>query len=218
MPDYQTDYTKYSLAELREALAGIDGDSYPENKAALEAELERRKRSGEYDRELDRQAAELANREADRRRLALTLRPWLAYYLIGTAPLVWVMTSAYTGPGWVQALKVFVLLFAAASITAGIGILRGKQWGHWLAVGVLVPQVVSLQLPTLFVGISSALALSVGADAAVNLSFGAAFSPGLKLLSGQLALPVGISVNLFALACLWVLFKAQSAESEAELK
>ena len=49
------DYTKYSLAELREALSTVDGLQYPENKAALEAELQRRVDSGEVEREKQEQ-------------------------------------------------------------------------------------------------------------------------------------------------------------------
>jgi len=42
-----TNPAEYSLTELFEALESVDGQSYPERKAELEAELEKRRKSGQ---------------------------------------------------------------------------------------------------------------------------------------------------------------------------
>ncbi len=44
------DLSNYSIPDLQEALATIDGRTHPENKAALERQLQARKDSGEFDR------------------------------------------------------------------------------------------------------------------------------------------------------------------------
>ncbi len=76
----QPDYSKYSIPELQEALSTVDEQKYPETKAAIEAELQKRKDSGEYERHIQERMLELDRREQGRRRLARAARPWVAGY------------------------------------------------------------------------------------------------------------------------------------------
>ena len=153
------DYTKYTIAELRQALSTVDGDKYPENKAALEAELQKRIDSGEVERE--KQARNLENHEKEQghRRFARAARPWIGLYLMG-APLILLSLGMHKLKivGWITyTVWGLVALYAGIAVVAGYGLWKRKDWSRRMAISVFALQVVNIQSGVLVYSLTSAI-------------------------------------------------------------
>ena len=107
------DYTRYSLAELHEALGIVDGRRYPENKAAIEAEIQARIDSGAYAEEEqaeEKQQAATARKKIDFARKA---KP----YILGT---VVSGVAILKGRGWGSTLAIGLLCVQLVEITSSV--------------------------------------------------------------------------------------------------
>ena len=209
----QPDYSKYSIPELQEALSTVDEQKYPETKAAIEAELQKRKDSGEYERHIQERMLELDRREQGRRRLARAARPWVAGYLEASALLMLFGTSIQLSVelgrvAW--AFWMIGILYAITVAVAGYGLVRDRRWGHGLAVTVIALQLVRLQSESLYFSLSSAISVYLyGVIPEGNFEFGvsAQINPGgLQVLVGDLPYATGAGINLFAIFLIWLLF------------
>ncbi len=208
------DYSTYTIAELREALASVDGNQYPDNKAALEAELQARVDSGEVEREMEEQERETRSQEQDLRRFARGARQWIGLYLMG-APLILLNmgTQMPKSLGWLAyALWGFGVLYVGVSTLAGYGLWKQKDWGHRPAIGVLALQVINLQSGFLQYSLTSAISGYVYVAAQAGFEFGvSAFlnTGGFRFAAGDLPLTFNLGVNLVALFLIWLLFKGR---------
>lgn len=210
----EKDYKNYSTAELREALSTIDGNKYPENKAALEAELERRIDSGEVEREEQERQAQEHEKEQGRRRFARSAQPWIGLYLMG-APLilVGVGTGTPTAVGWGgYAIWGLVLLYVGAAVVAGYGLWKRKNWSRRLAIGIFALQAINFQSEFMVYSLTSAIAAFFYVAPLGTFEFGVSgeLSTGaFQILFGDLPFAFTISFNLFAIFMIWVLLKAR---------
>lgn len=207
------DYSKYSIAELREALSTVDGIKYPENKAALEAEYQKRVDSGEVEREQQKQELEEHEKEQGYRRFARNARPWIGLYLVG-APLILPGSGLLTPPdlGWIgYVIWVAIVLYVCVAVVAGYGLWKGKDWGRRTAIGVFAMQVIDFRSGFLAYSLTSALSAFVHfTPADFGIAVSASVSLGAFLFSvGDLPYPVMISFNLFAIFMIWLLLKAR---------
>ena len=203
------DYSGYTIAELREALRAVDGYKYPENKAAIEAELQARVDSGELARE-QAEARRAAREKATRKLLfAKRARVYIAWYLLLSPALV-IFGYSIDSAGLIQrGLSVLLgLVFMAASIAAGIGLLKREAWGHWIAVVVLGSQALRIQSEVFTFNFLSSIAVYAGYQQGGTIFLDARFEPGFVISTGGRA-PFWIEVNLLVIALLHLLFKAR---------
>ncbi len=209
------DYTKYSLAELREALSTVDGSKYPENKAAIEAELQKRIDSGEVEREKKARTAAEHEKEQGHRRFARRARQWIGLYMMG-APLILIGAGVHLqwGSAW-QAYAIYGLcvIYTGVSVIAGFGLWKLKEWGRRVAIGVFAMQTVSVQSSLFVYSLTSALAghfyitITPG-----NFNFGLSgyvTTGSFQFLIGELPMPFTLAVNLVAVFLIWLLIKAR---------
>lgn len=204
------DYTTYSLAELREALGIVDERRYPENKAAIEAEIQARIDSGavaeEERADQERQAAETRKKIE----FARKARPYIAKYLIGTGAyvVVWNIIQPPTFNGfWSTAILALGLAYMLGTVISGVAILRSKGWGSMVAIGLLCVQLVEITSSAFSVKAMSALGFYVTLGANGDIGLSAEFQPVFSMAFGT-SQPFTISVNLFVLWLISLLVKA----------
>lgn len=203
------DFSDYSIPDLQEALATIDGRTHPENKAALERELQARKDSGEFDRFM--KEAQQADKEQHARKVgfAKSMRKVIGLYLVGSS-LYAIAGVSLTASGSLAggALLVFMALFLVASFAAGVGLLLRKDWAHWIAVTVLGLQLIKIQFSGFSFSVLSLVGvyLFVAGDSSIGIT--ADFDPGVSISFGHYA-PLWIGVNIFTGVLLGYLFTAR---------
>lgn len=205
----ERDFSDYSIPDLQEALATIDGRAHPENKAALERELQARKDSGEFDRYMAE--ARQAEREQHARRVgfAKTMRKVIGGYLVISAVYAIAGVSlAASGSAAGLALLAFMILFLAASFVSGVGLLMKQSWAHWIAVVVLGLQVLKIQFPGFSMEILSLIGIYLFVDGDFSIGITAMFDPGVSMSVGHYA-PLWIGVNIFCGMLLGYLFTAR---------
>ena len=203
------DFSNYSIADLQEALATIDGRAHPENKAALERELQARKDSGEFDR--CAKEAQQADKEQHARKVsfAKSMRKVIGLYLVASSLYAIAGVSLTASGSRVGiALLVVMVLFLVASFAAGVGLLLRKDWAHWIAVVVLGLQLVKVQFSGFSFSVLSLVGiyLFVAGDSSIGIT--ADFDPGVAISFGQYA-PLWIGVNIFTGMLLGYLFTAR---------
>ena len=208
------DHTEYSVAELREALSTVDGTRYPEKKAALEAELQKRIDSGDVEREKQAKLQEEHDKEQRLRLFARRARTWIGLYLLG-APLILFNAGTQTpeGLGWLAyGVYGLVYLYVGIAALAGFGLWKHKEWGRRLAIVVFAIQVLTFQSSFMQWHLESALSLFFVLTASGGFDFGFYFNisiGGFRFVVGETGLPFSIGFNLFALFMMWLLFKAR---------
>jgi hypothetical protein len=207
--EMEQDYTKYSIPELQESLAIVDGTKYPENKAALELELQARRDSGEYQRFLQEQQQSEKREKVDSISFAWKMKKGIGIYLIVAALYALTGVSFNTsGGGFAVFTVVLVTAFLIASLAGGVGLLLNKAWGHWTAVVVLGLQVVKIQAGGLVFNFLSLIGIYIYAATDWTVGITAAFEPGVTLAVGS-TMPFLLGVNVFAIAMIFFLFAAQ---------
>lgn len=207
------DYSSYSLAELRQALSTVDALKYPDNKAALEAELERRVASGEVEREERAQTQREHEKEQSHRRFARSARPWIGLYLMG-APvmLIGLGFQDLSDAGLITYLVLaFAVIYSCLAALAGYGLWKQKDWSRRLAIGVFALQVINIRSGFLIYSVTSAIAVFFHVTPTAGY-FGVAgnlTTGGMQFFLGDLGIPLTIGVNLFAVFMIWLLVKAR---------
>jgi len=205
----ERDYSKYSIPELQESLAIVDGIKFPENKAALEQELQSRKQSGEFQRFLEERQESEEREKVDSINFARKMKKGIGIYLIVAALYALTGVSFDTSGGGFSVFTIILFaVFLVASLAGGIGLLLNKSWGHWTAVVVLGIQVVKIQAGGLVFNFLSLIGIYVYAATDWVVGINAAFEPGMTLAFGS-SLPFWFGVNVFAIALIVSLFTAQ---------
>lgn len=210
------DYTQYSLAELQEALGIVDERRYPENKAAIEVEIQARIDSGAY---AEQEQAQKEQHEATAKKridLARKLKPYIAKYLIGTGAfvLVWNILQRPALDGAFQtAVFVIGMLYMLGTVISGLAIHMRKDWGTTLAIGLLCVQLVEIASTAFTIKVLSALGAYVSLSSNGDIGFNASFQPGVFVTAG-IPQPFTIGVNLFVVWLIYLLVKAGEATEE----
>ena len=203
------DYSTYSIPELQQALGSVDGKRYPENKAALERELQARKDSGEVDRYVRELRDEHRRKQIRGVRIARKVRLVIAAYLVVAPLCAFVGFEIFASSEPAGRLLVAVsVLFLGASFAAGVGLFLNKAWGHWIAVVVLALQIVKVQAAGFVFGLLSLGGVYAYAAADGKVGVAALLDPGLVFESGSDA-PVWIGVNFLVLPLIVFLFTAR---------
>ncbi len=210
----ERDYSGYTLSELREALSTVDGNKYPENEAALEAEMQKRIESGEVGREKQEQERQQHEKEQGLRRFARGALPWIGLYLLG-GPLILLNTGTEMPEafGWVAyAIWGLAIIYVGVGVVAGYGLWKRKNWGRRLAIGVFAMQVIYFQSGFMKYSLVSALSGFFYIAGNDGVEFGISFylTTGEFLFGvGDLPLPFRFGLNLFAILMIWCLLKAR---------
>lgn len=209
----ERDLTKYSIPELQEGLAIVDGTRFPENKAALEAELQARRDSGDFDRFIQESKEAEKQQAIDRISFAKKMRKAIAAYLVVSALYAFsgigMNASSATVGGF---MFVFLILFLIATFAGGVGLFLNKPWGHWAAVTVLSLQVVKVQVGGFVFSVLSLIGIYIYAASDWVVGITASFNPGFTLAIGSNA-PFWIGVNIFVIPLVVYLFTAQEKAS-----
>ena len=205
------DYSDYSIQELQESLAAVDGTRYPENKKAIEAEIAKRGTSRSAEREVEelKQAARTA--ALSRKEIASKLRIAFGCYLMVTAPFVGYSFNLRLpeAVSWlVVVLTGICVAYVVSSLVAGYALLRDKAWGHRLAVGVIVPQLIQVESESLLFYLSSALGLFLTVTGDGSIGVTATYRAGFDLLIPGESSIFRLGINVFAIAALATLFIA----------
>lgn len=189
------DYTNYTIAQLQESINVVDGNRFPENKAALEAELKSRIQSGGLAREAAEQEVVkkeiAAEQEIVRKEKAISAKGFakkarvvIAWYLI-LSPIVilYQISLNVSGPSiWVVAMIIAPMAaFLMISHWAGIGLLKGKTWAHWAALAVLASQLVRIQSDAIILQFLSLVGVYITIDEDISIGILALFAPGIQL-------------------------------------
>ncbi len=207
------DYTSYSIPELQESLTVVDGERFPENKAALERELRSRKNSGEYQRFLEEQQEAEKDKKTDSIHFARKMKKGIGVYLIFGA-LFFLSQFSFNAAGNVGVVvlaTILLVVFLLASLAGGIGLLLNKPWGHFAALIVLGLQVVKIQAGGLVFDFVSPLGIFVYASAE-TVGFSAELEAGVNVALGS-NLPFWFGVNFFVIALIGYLFTAQETNA-----
>ena len=203
------DFSGYSIAELNEGLAIVDGRKNPENKAAIEAELQARKDSGAY--ESEQAAAILSEKERTAAKVSSAKRAtkFVAWFLILSPMLAFSGCTTTAGEQSFLALGIVVgLLFSIISICAGIGLLKERDWGHWAAVAVLGIQVLRVESEVFIFNFLSSVGLFTFYAEGGDIGFSVEFDPGF-LLAIDPGANLLVGVNLFVVGLLVILATAR---------
>ena len=205
------DYAGYTIAELEESLRMVDGSKYPENKAALEAELEARKASGEYEREQAAAEEERKEKAVADKAFAEKARIFIAWYLVlSPIAILYYFNFQSTGmPIWLTATVVSIfVVYLAISHWAGRALLKDKSWAHPAAVAVLALQLLRLKTDALYLKLLSFLGiyLTLGEGGTIGFSF--LIEPGISLSVGN-DVPWEIGINIVAALMIYYLFAAR---------
>ena len=205
--------SEYSIPELLEAIAAVDGNRFPENKLALEKELEARKESGEYDR-YQQQALEAGRRQLEKRAaLAKKMQKIIAVYLIVAAlyGLVMVIAGVFS-PALPGGLLALFVAFSVMSLAGGVGLLLAKPWAHWVSVAVLGIQIIEIQAMGIAFGVLTLAGVYFYIAAGGTVGITATFSPSIVLEVGSDG-PFLFGINLLAIVFIAYLFSARDDSS-----
>lgn len=204
------DLSHYTVPELLEALGTVDGTQYPENKLALERELESRRESGEYALFEQESAALEESRYGEKIKFAKRVRTFTAGYLVLSSS--YVLTANLFSPPQVAGLEGylvlgFAVLYLSVAGIGGVALARSKSWATPLCIGVLCFQLPLVQTAALKYQVLSALGfyVTVGAGGTIGVHF--ALQPGVMVLFNT-GLPFLYGVNLFAAALIHYLVVA----------
>ncbi|MBT8101179.1 MAG: hypothetical protein KJO82_15600 [Gammaproteobacteria bacterium] len=201
--------SEYSIPELLEAIAAVDGNRFPENKLALEKELEARKESGEYDR-YRQQALEAGQRQLEKKAaFAKKMQKVIAVYLIVAAVygLVMVFAGVFS-PALPGGLLALFVVFSATSLAGGAGLLLAKPWAYWVSVAVLGIQIIEIQAMGIAFGVLSLAGVYFYIAAGGTVGITATFSPSIVLDVGSNG-PFLFGINLLAIVFIAYLFSAR---------
>lgn len=210
----EIDCSNYSIPELEEALATVNERMYPENKAALERELQARKDSGEFDRYMEAARSAQEKKSAKDLRFALEMRRAIGIYLIIAAiySLAEVLLDARETP--VGLIPIFIIgLFLVASFAGGIGLILTRTWGHWMAIAVLGLQLLKVQFDGFAYSILSLFSIYLyvaGGEFGISASFDSDFA----LAVGRSA-PPWFGLNIFSVALIGFLFFAEEGKRQS---
>ena len=214
------DLSHYTIPELREALETVDGNQYPENRLALERELESRRESGEYARyEQEAEALEIS-RYAAKIRFARKVRTFTAAYLVLSSS--YILTVNLFSPPTISGLDAwlvvgFAVVYLSIAGIGGVALARSKPWATPLCIGVLCLQLPLVQSAGISFQILSALGFyfTVGSGGTVGFHF--ALQPGVSIFFDT-GLPFLYGVNLFAAALIYYLVVANEKHPLAAAK
>lgn len=207
------DYTTYTVAELEESLAIVDGRRYPDNKAALEAELEARKASGAYEREMAEADEARKEKAVADKAFAEKARTVIAWYLVlSPIAILSYLNFQSTGmPIWLAATLISLFIaYLAISHWAGRGLLKSKAWAHPTAIVVLALQLVRINSDALFVQLLSFVGFYFTLSVDGTIGFAFLVEPGFNIAWGNQA-PFEIGVNLVAAFMIYYLVAARRA-------
>lgn len=189
----------------------VDSRKYPENKAALEAELEARKASGAYEREVA--ATEEARKEqaVAAKAFAEKARLFIAWYLI-LSPIAILSYFNFQSTGmpiWQAAtlISLFVI-YLGVSHWAGRGLLKDKSWAHPAAITVLALQLIRINADVFYFKLLSFVGfyLTLSIDGTIGFAF--LIEPGLSIAWGN-QVPFEIGINLVAAFMIYYLVAAR---------
>lgn len=204
------DYSRYSLAELKEALGSVDGRRYPENKAAIEAEIQLRKDSGAYEEEERRVAENAAKAAADDIRFAQRSKPLVAWYLIAGSGLFFaslVLSKVHLSGTTGLVILGVGALYMLGCVVAGVAILNQRAWGANVAIALLALQLLEVVSSTVTLKVVSLLAVYFTIQPEFTIGFSASVGPRFRLIFGE---PGGflIGLNLFTAWLIYLLVKS----------
>ena len=205
----ERDYTKLPIRELLSSIASVNETRYPEIKAALEQELQARKESGEYQQYLDEQKESEQNEQVETIAFAGKVKRATAIYLIVSA--VYALTGLgvnASSSGVAFFMTAIFAGFLVASFVGGVGLLRNRSWGHWVAVVVLGLQVIRFQIGGLAFSFLSLIGVYIYGEAGWSIGITAVLLPGMTLAYGP-GLPFWLGINVFVIPLIVYLFLAQ---------
>ena len=205
------DYRGYSVAELLEALASIDASKHPDNFEALNAEIARRKESGEYEEEVAASLKAAEQEHVSQVLFAVRARSWIAYYLILTAPLV-AINQSYSGvPSFNGASYLYLgvgILYCSVLVFVCISMLRNKAWATNATIALLTLQIPKIQSSPLYFDIGGPLTFQINLQAGGAIGFDVGWVPEFAIhLSPNINFLIGI--DLFAVMMIVMLFLSQ---------
>jgi hypothetical protein len=207
-----SDYSNYSIAELRESLGVVDGRRNPENKAAIEVEIQARKDSGAYAEEERRVEEELAIQARNRIDFARKAQPVIAWYLIifgGFILATSLLRLPSIGSLGRAAILAIGVLYVLATVVGGVALIKNKSWGPILVVGLLCVQLVQVSSSAFSLKALSAFAFYLNVGAEWTVGFSGEFEPGFSLaFSGNQ--PALLGVNVFVA---WLIFLVVTANN-----
>lgn len=206
--------TEYSIPELQEALASVDERRYPESWSALEAELQARKDSGEFDQYLQEIDAAAKRRDREKVIFARKMRKPIAAYLVVGALYTAVQTGFGLGATNMAVdglVLMFLVAYLAAMFAGGIGLVLEKSWGYLIAMVVLALQVLKIQSSVIVFSAMSLIGAYVYTAQGFAIGFWAAFfTPEFTVGVGPtVPPPVWVGLNLFAVLLIVLLRRAK---------
>jgi hypothetical protein len=193
------DYSNYSIAELRESLSVVDGRRYPENKAAIEAEIQSRKDSGAYAEEEQALKAEAMAKAEAKFDFAQKAQPAIAWYLIISGGFILASTLfplPYVGSLMQVAILGIGVLYVLATVFGGVALLKNKSWGPILVIGLLCVQLVQVSSSIFSFKALSAFAFYLNVSADWDVGVSAEIRPGFWLVLGGVQ-PASLGVNIY---------------------
>jgi len=212
-------YSEYSIPELQEALAIVDGARYPDNKAALETEFQARRDSGEFDRFVQEAAEAREQHTRGKIDFAKKMQKPIAVYLVVTSMYTFVLAGIGLNAANWNANTFVLIVFAAylvAMAIAGVGLFLAKGWSYRAALVVLALQVIKVQSSGLVFAAGSLFYFYVYVSSTPDLMIGfdtRLFTPELTLgYSPNAPTPLWIGVNLVAIFMIVLLRRVRYEE------
>jgi hypothetical protein len=190
------DYTEYSLSDLLDAQRTVDAVRYPEARAAIDAEIDRRKESGVYDEEMETLKLREQDRTGKRYRFAQNAVPFIAWYLILSGAFL-AVSLLVAPPGVSSVMDLLpigiVSVYVLASVAAGVALLKRNQLGAVFATWMLAMQIVKVTSTPVTIMFTSGLAIIFKVEADWTIGFAGHVGPAAMLL---LNMPQSFSIGI----------------------
>ena len=175
----------------------------------MEAELQARRDSGEFDRFMEEAEKARKQQAIDDINFARKMRKVIAGYLVISALYAFsgitINASSTTVSGVILALFAILL---AATFAGGVGLFLNKPWGHWAAVTVLALQVVKIQVAGFAFSLLSLIGIYVYVAGDGSIGVSANFDPGFQISIDSAGM-FWLGINIFVLPMIVYLFTAR---------
>lgn len=204
------DYSSYTIAELQESLRVVDAQRYPENKVAIEAELEARVQSGDFERQVAAEVEARQQKAVADKAIAEKATVFIAWYLI-LSPIVilsYLNVRLTAGLFWIAAFFAAFAIYLAASHWVGRALLKGKTWAYPAAIAILSLQVLRITSDAIYVQILSLVGGYVTFGEGGSIGIAGYLEPGIQVSWGN-QMPFEIGINILAILMIYYLAAAR---------
>ncbi len=200
----EIDYSKYNVSQLLEAKRSIDPKVAPENYKNLISEIEIRKI------EIERF---LKDKEESYKQSIFNKVNAVAYLQLVGGVIFFIFCLLHLMSDFSLLFMVFSIVFSGLSIFAGWHLLKGNALGYLLTYANQVLQLPVIYSSSFIYDYTALGGIFVGVENS-GLGITANFNPGILFLVGNINTSTNISIDILALAIIFILGRKIEIENQ----